>query len=310
MTTSLPMTSYFSREAMVSVLVPEEWSGQIVGDAQFRVFGPEHAEHDGYRPTMSYHRTEIAAEGEGWFEEFVAQAGSNLAADSAGYVQRGEEWFTLSSLARVHARWYEWQDEDTGLRFVQLQALILGVDDRLTVVNAATLEPLADRYVPVFEAILRSTRMIPEPPEEPAAGPLMRIAAAYFEQERWPFHLAEDGAALLTSFVGEHGHWTCIARANEADEVFLFYSLCPVEVPPARHDAVARRLLTANRDLTLGSFDLDYDDGSIRFRTSLDVEGDRLSVPLVRQLVQANVAMMDHHLPEIRALAGADEGDA
>lgn len=48
---------------------------------------------------------------------------------------------------------------------------------------------------------------------------------------------------------------------------------------------VAELLMRLNYDLMTGSFQLDFEDGEICFRTSIDLEGDRLSTALVRQLM-------------------------
>jgi hypothetical protein len=54
--------------------------------------------------------------------------------------------------------------------------------------------------------------------------------------------------------------------------------------------------------MTLSNFGLDYTDGEIRYKTSIDVEGDRLTPALIKRLVFTNVAMMDQYLPGIRAI--------
>ncbi len=54
--------------------------------------------------------------------------------------------------------------------------------------------------------------------------------------------------------------------------------------------------------MIIGNFELDFTDGEIRYKTSIDVEGDRLTSALIRQLVYANVTMMDEYLPGIKAV--------
>lgn len=54
--------------------------------------------------------------------------------------------------------------------------------------------------------------------------------------------------------------------------------------------------------MVLGNFELDFSDGEIRYKTSIDVEGDRLTPALVQNLVYTNVMMMDQYLPGITAV--------
>ena len=54
--------------------------------------------------------------------------------------------------------------------------------------------------------------------------------------------------------------------------------------------------------MTLGNFELDYTDGEIRYKTSIDVTNAQLSSALIQTLVYTNLAMMDEYLPGIQAI--------
>jgi hypothetical protein len=100
-------------------------------------------------------------------------------------------------------------------------------------------------------------------------------------------------------FQGENGTWVCYAHAREEQKLFIFYSVCQVNAPEDKRMAVAEFLTRANYGLLIGNFELDFNDGEIRYKTSIDVEGDRPSPALVQQLVYANVLTMDRYLPGI-----------
>jgi hypothetical protein len=72
--------------------------------------------------------------------------------------------------------------------------------------------------------------------------------------------------------------------------------------PADKRSAMAEFLPRANYGLTIGNFEMDFDSGEIHYKTGIDVEGDRLSTALVRQLVYANVAIVDRYLPGIMAV--------
>lgn len=111
-------------------------------------------------------------------------------------------------------------------------------------------------------------------------------------------------------FRGEHGEWPCYAQAREADRQLLLYSTCPVAVPPDRRVAVADMITRCNFGLLIGNFELDMNDGELRFKTSLDVERTELTSDLIRPLVYANVLSMDRFLPAILRVIYADESPA
>ncbi len=49
--------------------------------------------------------------------------------------------------------------------------------------------------------------------------------------------------------------------------------------------AVAEFITRANFGIVIGNFEIDFSDGEIRYKTSIDVEGDRPSFALIKRLV-------------------------
>lgn len=145
----------------------------------------------------------------------------------------------------------------------------------------------------------------------PTAPTILEIATAYFRDQRWPFEVAGDRPLLRIAFMQGEQSWQCYAEAREAQGRFLFYSVAPVVVPEALRAAAAEFVTRANYGLAVGNFELDLDDGEVRFKTSIDVTGDRLTYALVKQLVMINLRVLLHYLPGLTALlAGTSAGEA
>lgn len=148
-------------------------------------------------------------------------------------------------------------------------------------------------------------------PDEGASAPVSRVMAAFFDADDWDYVRLEEGATLEMSFAGDNGRWSCRAEARDGDDQFLFYSICPITIPKEMRSPVAEFLTKANSGLILGNFELDYSDGEVCYKTSIDVEGDRLTPALIESLVYTNVTMMDQYLPGILAvLSGTSPDDA
>jgi hypothetical protein len=121
----------------------------------------------------------------------------------------------------------------------------------------------------------------------------------FFTEDDWPYTKIKGEPVLLTAFQGENGKWNCSAKARVQQEQFIFYSICPINAPENKRLAMAEFLTRANSGMIIGNFELDFADGEIRYKTSIDVQGDFLSFELIKQLVYANVTMMDEYLPGI-----------
>ena len=129
---------------------------------------------------------------------------------------------------------------------------------------------------------------------------ILQIAIEFFEQNDWPFLRLDREPILQGDFRGGNGEWKCFAYADEEAQRFAFYSVCPISVPEDKIPTAAEFVNRANYALIIGNFELNCENGEVRFKTSIDVEGDRLSTALVERMVVINVAMMDMYLPGIQ----------
>ncbi|MCA9704922.1 MAG: YbjN domain-containing protein [Myxococcales bacterium] len=102
-----------------------------------------------------------------------------------------------------------------------------------------------------------------------------------------------DDETLAFRLEDEDGHeWGCMAVAVEAAEQVIFYSVALQPVAAERRDEVMRFVTMANYGMQVGNFELDLQDGEVRFKTAIDIEGVELSDGLIRNLVDLNLMMM------------------
>ena len=130
-------------------------------------------------------------------------------------------------------------------------------------------------------------------------GAIYDATIQFFKEEEWVFVEIEGKPALSLNYAGKSGTWSCFAKAEEDKDMMLFYSYCPVKVPENKRPLVGDFLTRANYGLLIGNFEMDYNDGEVRYKTSIDVEGDDLSKALVKRLVYDNLAVMDRYLPGV-----------
>ena len=136
----------------------------------------------------------------------------------------------------------------------------------------------------------------------PTSTALFARIVDFFRDDGWPFEADPEGCALRTECRGFNGQWTCVAYALEDAEQVLFYSICPIAATPARLAAVCEFVARANTRAAIGNFEMDCDTGQIAYKTSIDVQGDRISSALLSRLVYINVSMMGTYLPRITSV--------
>ncbi len=128
----------------------------------------------------------------------------------------------------------------------------------------------------------------------------------FFKDDEWKFRQLEDRPILQLGFSGRNGSWMCYAQAKNEQQRFIFYSVLEAKASPEKRPAVAEFLTRANYGLVLGNFEMDYSDGEIRYKTSIDVEGGDLTHEMIKTLVYTNVLMMDKYLPGIMSVMYAN----
>lgn len=139
-----------------------------------------------------------------------------------------------------------------------------------------------------------------------ASGELLDTVEAYFESLQWNFERMAGAPVLRTGYAGQHGKYGCLAIADERSGLFTFQAFAPENVPEEARGKVAELIARLNWGYSVGSFGMDYGDGEVRFRTSVDVSGDRLSPALVENVVRANLMVMDATWPMLHAVMTSD----
>ena len=133
-------------------------------------------------------------------------------------------------------------------------------------------------------------------------SPLFETMVDFFKSDDWPYIQLEDRPVLSLNYNGKHANWTCYAQAREEQQQVIFYSVCPVTAPAERRAALAEFITRANYGLIIGNFELDFEDGEIRYKTSLDAEDVVLTPTIFKNVVYANLSMMDKYLPGLMSI--------
>lgn len=122
------------------------------------------------------------------------------------------------------------------------------------------------------------------------------LLTSFLDQDEWFPRRIEGKYAYSMSYSGKNGDLRCYAIIRVDLEEFLFYAVAPIKVPEAVRPAVAEYITRANYGLRIGNFELDYADGEVRYKSSLDFEGQMLTPELIRNAIYPAVHTMDRYL--------------
>lgn len=133
----------------------------------------------------------------------------------------------------------------------------------------------------------------------------------FFSDDEWFFVEVEDEGVpslqLRMNHWGENGRFACQAEYNEEQGIFYFYSYFPINIPEEKRTKMSEFLTRANYGIRIGNFEMDFEDGEVRFRTSIDFDNHALNNTLVSNHVYPNVWMMDRYLPGLFAVVYSEQ---
>lgn len=153
------LESFTSTDLHLSMLVPRGWDFEFDASVdRLRFTGPTAGDHC---PTFSIRGGAPEAPGEEWFAQFREGAVARMPGAVPGFVLLDRQDFVLSSWVDVTAVQYR-RDDPSGLKVSQLQAYLWADSYRMYVVDAATARGRETTDLPLFDAMLRSIRLLPE----------------------------------------------------------------------------------------------------------------------------------------------------
>jgi hypothetical protein len=163
-----------------------------------------------------------------------------------------------------------------------------------------TMEAMRDELLPKR----RVTQLAGRDDDAEAAGEtaLLGELKRVFVENGWPFSEVRGAQVLVSDLSGPLGTWKFYAQVVDEQDLILLYSVCPLRVPPDRRSEVSQFLTGANYGLAAGNFELDFEDGEIRYKTALHLQGDGLDRTIVKRLVRSNGLAMETYLPGIGAV--------
>ena len=131
-------------------------------------------------------------------------------------------------------------------------------------------------------------------------------------EREWTYTVADGGGAVVWSVSGEGATYRVAAIVDERQEQLACYVICPNKVPSERRLAASEVLTRANYGLRLGNFEMDFDDGEVRFKTSVDVEGGELTPLMVHTMLAAGLGTVERYYGALMRVVygGAPPADA
>ena len=143
-------------------------------------------------------------------------------------------------------------------------------------------------------------------------GRVFDSVIAFLQEDNWRYEEIPGEFVIRFTFTGKNARFECFGRANEEHEIFVFYTIIPIRAPESQRLLIVELFARINYGLNIGNFEMDMNDGEIRYKTSIDVEGGELASRMVETLIAVNISTTDRYFPSFADVmyAGAVPAEA
>jgi len=124
---------------------------------------------------------------------------------------------------------------------------------------------------------------------------MFNVILAYLDEIGFPYLRNGEETSVTFLVRMSNASFHCILELRESFSVVIFYSVLNIVVPEYKRKSVAELITRINNELIIGNFNLDFSDGEIRYRTSVDFEGIKLTADLLRNIIDPNLALSDDY---------------
>jgi hypothetical protein len=127
---------------------------------------------------------------------------------------------------------------------------------------------------------------------------LLQATESVLNKHGWQFY--DLGKTTLRIDVnGKTANWAVIVKCIDEDQQFVVYSVCGNKPTEDKYTVMQEFLTRANFGLRIGNFELDLQDGEIRFKTSIQFAGEVQADLMIEQCLLINIMTMERYLPGI-----------
>lgn len=127
----------------------------------------------------------------------------------------------------------------------------------------------------------------------------------FLEEDGWHPSVVEGKLAHRMRFNGKNAQFNMIAHLRGELDQLLCYSIAPFNVPEEQRIMISEFITRANYGLRIGNLEMDFSDGEIRYKTSIDYEEVGLQPILIKNHIYPAAMTLDRYLPGVYAILHA-----
>jgi hypothetical protein len=132
---------------------------------------------------------------------------------------------------------------------------------------------------------------------DPEPLSLIEMIEQVLVEDDWHYERDEERDVVMLGVKCRNASLRLAFDAKEDKGVVVLYGLIDGRVPQQKLVEAAEFITRANYGLLVGNFEMDYGDGEVRFKVSVDVEGAELTPTMIRNMINYCVVTLNRYYP-------------
>lgn len=117
----------------------------------------------------------------------------------------------------------------------------------------------------------------------------------------------EEHGIFQAGLQGNNDSYRMVFSGDDEKEQVLVLAIMKHNIPENKRKEVAEFLTRCNYAFAIGNLEMDFSDGEVRYRSSIDVEGGTLTSKMVHTLTYLSASCIDKVQPYIMKIVYADK---
>jgi hypothetical protein len=131
---------------------------------------------------------------------------------------------------------------------------------------------------------------------------MLNLIKDFLHKQEWQFSKIEDQNVFLFGMGSKNGNFQCVIEVIDEEKKFLFYSIMGANIPPEKRADVLQLINKLNCMLFVGNFEMEEEEGEIRYKVGISYEIITPTLELIEELIMTNISTLDRSLPAIMGL--------
>lgn len=118
----------------------------------------------------------------------------------------------------------------------------------------------------------------------------------FLKEKGWFPEKLENNNTYKIEYYGDNWKFICLAQLREDLEQFVFYVVPLISIPKNKRQDVAEYITRANYGLRIGNLEMDFSDGEVRYKSSIDFEREYLSPNMIDNAIHPAIHSMERYM--------------